>query len=86
MLQIVTRSATFRAGQTVRYFSTGLGCWVTASVKSFNQDGSMNLDEARTNYSPAWVQLAQVRIDVVVGLAWLSMLRVSAVAFVCKDV
>ena len=59
MLQIVTRSATFRAGQTVRYFS----CWVTATVKSFNQDGSMNLDETRTNYSPALIQLAQVRIE-----------------------
>ena len=63
MLQIVTRSATFRAGQTVRYFSTGLSCWVTATVKSFNQDGSMNLDETQTNYSPALMQLAQVRIE-----------------------
>ena len=38
---------TFPLGQTVRYFSTDLGDWVTADIHSYTIDGTMNLTNRR---------------------------------------
>ncbi len=64
-MQLSTRSATFHAGQTIRYFSSGLRCWVSATIKGFNQDGSMNLDETPANYASPVLQLPQVWIKAI---------------------
>ena len=63
MLHITNRSATFRAGQNIRYFSSGLRCWVSATIKGFNHDGSMNLDEQQpANSSHLNAQPPQVAV------------------------
>ena len=61
MLQIISRPSTFRVGQSVRYFSSGLRCWVSATIQSFNLDGSMNLDEWPVGVRAALAPVQQVQ-------------------------
>ena len=67
MLQIISRPSTFRVGQSVRYFSSGLRCWVSATIQSFNLDGSMNLDEP-VGVRAALAPVQQVRIRGLTGV------------------
>ncbi len=55
-----TSPSTFRAGQSVRYFSSALKCWVSATIQGFNPDGSMNLNEEPLEYQQTVVQAPQV--------------------------
>ena len=51
---------TFPLGQTVRYFSTDLGDWVTADIHSYNIDGTMNLTNRRVEAKHVVVRTPQV--------------------------
>jgi hypothetical protein len=45
MLYQTASLSTFRVGQEVTYFNAALQCWVSATIKGFNPDGSMTLEE-----------------------------------------
>ena len=51
---------TIDLGQTVRYFSTDLGDWVTADIHSYNEDGTMNLTNRRVEAKHVIVRTPQV--------------------------
>ncbi len=51
--------STFRVGQEITYFNSALQCWVTATINSFNVDGSLNLEEPGS--CQTYMQVPQVK-------------------------
>ena len=52
--------SSFALGRSVRYFSADLGDWVTATIHSFNADGTMNLINRRVEADKAVIRKPQV--------------------------